>query len=263
MSVTIDRNGQSMELTVTPELDPRNGVGSAGWAEQSEIQIGGVSPGKDAEKKGLRRGDILVSVNGQPIRSSFRLRELIRGSEGRPVEVVYSREGKQQSVSVQPSKGENEEGKEMWMIGISMEPRVIITKLGLSEALVESVRTNLRSATLIYQLLRGIIEQRMSPKSLEGPIRIAQLSGDAAREGPMVFLGLMAMVSLNLAVFNLLPIPILDGGVIVMLLLEMIIRRDLSLQFKEAVIKVGFVFLMLLVVFVLYNDIRKIMPAGG
>jgi regulator of sigma E protease len=113
---------------------------------------------------------------------------------------------------------------------------------------------------LIYQMLRGIIERRMSPKSLEGPIRIAQLSGDTAREGPTAFIGFMSMVSLNLAIFNLLPIPILDGGVILLLLVEMLMRRDLSLQVKEAVFKLGFVFLMVIVAFVLYNDISKMLP---
>ena len=78
----------------------------------------------------------------------------------------------------------------------------------------------------------------------------------------MAFLGLMAMVSLNLAVFNLLPIPILDGGVILMLLVEMLMRRDLSMQVKEAVLKLGFVFLMVVVAFVLYSDISKILPPG-
>ena len=108
-----------------------------------------------------------------------------------------------------------------------------------------------------------MVERRMSPKSLEGPIRIAQLSGEAAREGPVAFIGLMAMVSLNLAVFNLLPIPILDGGLILMLLIEMIMRRDLSMQVKEAVFRVGMVFLMAVVVFVLYNDISKILPGDA
>ena len=88
------------------------------------------------------------------------------------------------------------------------------------------------------------------------------MSGDAAREGPAQFVGLMAMVSLNLAIFNLLPVPILDGGVILLLLIEMIMRRDLSLSVKEAVVKVGFVFLMAVVMFVLYNNITKILTAG-
>ena len=149
------------------------------------------------------------------------------------------------------------------MIGVQLRPKVVFTSLGFGEALYQSVHHNIRSATLIFQFIRGVIERRMSPKSLEGPIRIAQLSGDAARQGAFAFIGLMAMVSLNLAVFNLLPIPILDGGVILMLLVEMVMGRDLSLAVKETVLKFGFVFLMVLVVFVIYNDLRKVLPSGG
>jgi regulator of sigma E protease len=148
------------------------------------------------------------------------------------------------------------------MIGVQLEPRITFVKLGFAEALRESTRQNLKSATVIYKFIRGIAERRMSPKTLQGPIGIAQLSGEAAREGPMAFIGLMAMVSLNLAVFNLLPIPILDGGVILLLLIEMVMRRDLSMQVKETVFKLGFVFLMLVVAVVLYNDLTKILPPG-
>ena len=102
----------------------------------------------------------------------------------------------------------------------------------------------------------------MSARSLTGPIGIAQLSGEAAREGPSAFLMLMSMISLNLAIVNLLPIPILDGGTILMLLVEMTMRRDLSLQVKEAVFKVGFVAIMMLVAFAIYNDISKLIPPG-
>lgn len=261
ISVIYERAGKQYRTTVTPVLDERTGVGFAGWAEQNEIQIAGILPGMDAERAGLRRGDILVSVNGQPIRSTMKLHEVITASEGNPVEIIYSREGKRDKVLVRPAKT-TMEGQERWMIGVQLEPRVIFTSLPFGAALRESVRQNVKSATVIYKFLRGIIERRMSPKSLDGPIRIAQLSGDAAREGPSAFVGLMAMVSLNLAVFNLLPIPILDGGVILLLLVEMIMRRDLSLQVKEAVFKLGFVFLMAVVVFVLYNDITKILPPG-
>jgi regulator of sigma E protease len=135
---------------------------------------------------------------------------------------------------------------------------VVFTKLPFPQALRESLRQNTKNATLVYQFLEGIAARRMSAKSLSGPIGIAQASGEAAREGVTPFLGLMVMVSLNLAIFNLLPIPILDGGVIVLLLVEMLMRRDLSLQVKETVFKVGFVFLMAVVAFVLYNDITKI-----
>jgi regulator of sigma E protease len=139
---------------------------------------------------------------------------------------------------------------------------MIITQLSFFPALKESILQNRKYAGLIYSFLRGIVERRMSARSLQGPIGIATLAGNAAREGTFDFIGLMAMVSLNLAIFNLLPIPILDGGVILLLLVEMIMRRDLSLRVKEAVFKLGFVFLMAIMAFVLYNDISKIFPPG-
>jgi len=146
------------------------------------------------------------------------------------------------------------------MIGLTAEPRIEITKLPFTAAVRESCRWNMQNAKLIFQFLEGMLERRMSPKSIVGPVKIAAMSGDAARAGAASFFSLMAAVSLNLAIFNLLPIPILDGGVIMMLLIEMLLRRELDLKVKEAVVKVGFVFLMVVVVFVIYNDISKILP---
>ena len=138
----------------------------------------------------------------------------------------------------------------------------ITTKLSFPAAFNESLRQNSKGALLIVQFLKGMVERRMSPKNLSGPIGIGVMAGDAARAGPSEFFMLMSMVSLNLAIFNLLPIPILDGGVILMLLVEMAMQRDLSINVKEAVFKVGFVCIMVIVVFALYNDISKILPAG-
>jgi len=251
------RNGQRLQTSVTPILDPK-GIGSAGWEEDTDVLVYAVRSGMDAERAGLQRGDEIVSVDGKPIRSIAVLHNVIRESEGKPVELVYRRNGQQQSVSVTPKFSDVDGGR--WLIGVDLERRVVMTKLGFAAALRESVDQNIKGALLIYQYLEGLIERRMSPKSIEGPIGIARLSGAAAREGPLAFIGLMAMISLNLAVFNLLPIPILDGGGILMLLIEMIMRRDLSLQVKEAVFKVGMVFLMVVVVFVFYNDISKLFP---
>jgi regulator of sigma E protease len=260
LSVVIERQGRQIPLLVTPVLDERTGVGNAGWSEENEIQIAGFVPGlPNAEQAGLRPGDILLAVNGQAVRSTQRLHEALRTSQGRPVEILYSRQGVRDKAVVQPTFT-TLQGQGRWMIGVQLEPRYVFIQLPLNQAFLESIRQNVRYGSLIYQFLRGIIERRMSPRSLEGPIRIAQLSGDAAREGAGAFIGLMAMVSLNLAIFNLLPIPILDGGVILLLLVEMILRRDLSVQVKEAVFKLGFVFLMMVVAFVLYNDLSKILP---
>jgi regulator of sigma E protease len=198
-------------------------------------------------------------MNGIPVRSIFKVHEIVGASEGKPIQIVYRREGKDHQVSIAPTYGEAG-GQSRWMIGVELAPRVVYTALSFPSAVKESVSANVKGATLIFQFLNAIIERRSSPKSLEGPIRIAKLSGDAAREGPFTFINLMATVSLNLAIFNLLPIPILDGGVILLLLIEMLIRRDLSLQLKEKILQIGFVFLMMIVVFVLYNDITKLLP---
>jgi regulator of sigma E protease len=257
LDVWFVRQGERKHISLVPSQDPKNGVGFAGWEEQNEIELARVAAGMGAAQAGLKQGDILISVNGQAIRSTPKLHSIIANGDGKPVQVVYSRDGQQQEATVTPRK-EKVDGSEKWMIGVQLQAKVIFVPLPLPQALLESVRQNAKSASIIAQFLRGIVEQRMSPKSLEGPIGIAQLSGDAAREGPTAFFGLMSMVSLNLAIFNLLPIPILDGGVILLLLVEMFMRRDLSMRVKEAVFKLGFVFLMAVVAFVLYNDISKL-----
>jgi regulator of sigma E protease len=262
MQVWVLRAGERLHFSITPAYEERQGVGYAAWAQETDVQIAGYVTGIDiAEQAGIKKGDLLVSVNGQKIRSTSRLREVVDQTKDAPVDLVYSHEGMEHRVTLTPVHREVD-GQERWMIGVALEPRLETTKLALPQAIVESCRQNMQSAKLIFKFLEGIVERRMSPKSLEGPIRIAQLSGQAAREGPATFFGLMTAVSLNLAIFNLLPVPILDGGVILLLLVEMLLRRDLDLRVKETVIKAGFVFLMMVVVFVLYNDISKIMPPG-
>jgi regulator of sigma E protease len=261
LHVALDREGQRITTELAPIQDEKTGIGSAGWAAATEIHIARVFSDMAAARAGLQRGDILVSVNGKRVLSTPKLHDEISQTGGGPVDLVYQRDGENHEVRITPEKT-TMEGTERWMIGVQLEPKMEITQLSFPDALRESVNRNVKYAGMIYKVLQNIVERRMSPKSIEGPIRIAQLSGDAAREGPAEFIGLMAMVSLNLAIFNLLPIPILDGGVILLLLIEMVMRRDLSLAVKENVIKAGFVFLMAIVMFVLYNDITKILTSG-
>jgi regulator of sigma E protease len=263
LDVVVERNGQRIYTKVTPVLDEKDGVGKAGWEERTQIEVRDVSAGMPADKAGLQRGDLLLSVNGKPIQSRYTLQDEIRKTENKPVTIEYMRDGQRHVATIVPVFS-NSDGKPRWMIGVGQGQKLVVvtSKLSLPEAFRESVHQNVKSASLIFAFLRGIIERRMSAKSLEGPVGISRLAREAAAEGPVAFLVLMSMVSLNLAIFNLLPIPILDGGVILMLLIEMVMGRDLSLPVKEAVVKVGFVFLMMVVVFVLYNDISKLLPAG-
>jgi regulator of sigma E protease len=265
MRLTVERGGQRFDTTVTPDFNERLGVGFAGWDEKGQIQLGKIEPGYPAEKAGLKPGDVLISVNAHPIHSAIKFQEITKSSNGKPIDVEFDRAGERRRVTVQPVFAKPDAGPERWMIGVLPQQKftLITTQLAFKDALRESLNQNGKFAMLIVQVLKGIVERRVSPKNLSGPIGIAQQAGDAARRGAAEFFMLMSLVSLNLAIFNLLPIPILDGGVILMLLVEMVMQRDLSLNVKEAVFKVGFVCIMVIVAFVIYNDISKILPGGG
>ena len=259
MQLTIARNGKEFDTTV----DERSGAGSAGWFERGEVQLGPIQAGMPAQKVGLQPGDLILSAAGHPIHATVRFHEVIRASGGKPVLIDFQRNGKPMQVTVQ-AVWSAADGPARWMIGAIVEPKlnIVTSRLSLPGALRQSVQENVRSAGLIFQVLEGVVERRISAKLLTGPVGIGQMAGQAAKQGPSAFIMLMSMVSLNLAVINLMPLPILDGGSVVMLIIEMVMRRDLSMSVKEAVFKVGFVFIMMLVAFVLYNDITKILPAG-
>jgi regulator of sigma E protease len=259
LPVSVTRDGKRLEFTVTPART-KEGVGSAGWLVEADVLVSQVDPQLGAAKAGLQPGDILISANGQQIRSMSRLQRVIQDSKLKPVALTVSRNEKLLHFSVTPENSAATDGQ--WRIGVLLGAKVKLVTLPLNQAFVESVRYNVGNGALIFEALGSIVQQKISPRTLEGPVGIARLSGEAANQGPMVFFSLMAAVSLNLAIFNLLPIPILDGGALLMLLIEMVTRRDLSMQVKEAVFKVGFVFLMMVVVFVLYNDISKIFSNG-
>jgi len=263
MHLVVDRNGKKFETTVVPTLNDRIGGGFAGWDERGQIQLGQVEAGYPADKAGLKKGDLLISVNGQPMHSNFKFQEITKGSGGKPIEIEFQRNGEVHTVTVQPVFAKLD-GPARWMIGVMPQQKLnlITTKLSFSDALQESIRQNQKGALLMVEFLKGVVQRRMSTKNLTGPIGIAQLSGEAAREGPSAFFMLMSMVSLQLAIINLLPIPIMDGGVILMLLVEMVMRRDLSLNVKEAVFKLGFVTIVVILAFAIYNDISKMIPAG-
>ena len=241
-------------------MDPKQGIGMAGWMGDPDVEVVEVVKGSPAEGAGLKVGDLFISVDRQPVASTATTAQVVTKSAGKPVQVVFLRNGRIEKVSITPKP--TGDPKLPWHIGVALKPRGEIVKLALGPAFIESVKFNFHNASLIFEALRSIVERRVSPKTLEGPIGIARLSGEAAQEGPLSFLFLMAIISLNLAVVNLLPIPILDGGTLLMLAVEMLIQRDMSLQLKETVFKLGFVFLMMVVVFAIYNDISKIFVNG-
>jgi len=255
LQLVVDRKGHKLDLSVTPKMDPKEGIGVAGW--RGDVQVAEVAKGGPADRAGIRPGDVFINVNGQPVESALTVQQVVFHSGGKPVELEMMRNNVLQKFTVTPVASNNP--KMPWRVLVSFRMPVQIVKLPFGSAVMESLRFNRQNATMIFEVLRSIVVHRVSPKTLSGPIGIAQMSSEAAQEGPSSFLGLMAVVSLNLAIFNLLPIPILHGGTLLLLLIEMLLQREVSIQVKETVFKLGFVFLMMVVVFVIYNDISRIL----
>ena len=180
----------------------------------------------------------------------------IQTGNGKPVVFAVLRDGKELQLSVQPIYGELM-GEKRWRVGFWFHSGMVVRHLPFSQALKASLDDNARNCLATFDVLGKILTRRMSARTLSGPIRIAQLSGEAYRAGIPELLLLISFISLQLGIFNLLPIPVLDGGVILLLLVESLMRRDLSLEVKERFIQVGIVFLLLLAVFVMYNDLVK------
>jgi regulator of sigma E protease len=264
LHLTLERDGHQVNTILTPVFNEARGGGYAGWDEHGEVLFSGLEPGYPADKAGIKDGDSLVAVDGQPVHSSIKFHQITEGSKGKLLHLEVKRDGKTFAVDVQPVLAKLD-GPERWMIGVKAGTQLPFKtlKLSLPQALNESLQENAKNALLMEKVLQGMMERRMSTKNLSGPIALIKESGMAAEMGPAVYLGLMAMVSLQLAIFNLLPIPVLDGGSILMLLVEMTMRRDLSLNVKELVFKVGFVCIIMLVAFVIYNDLSRLLPSGG
>jgi len=176
------------------------------------------------------------------------------------VEFTVRRDGQLKQMTIKPEmlpvEGETEK---RWRVGISSEPTEIST-LPFAAAFKKSVDENKKSSFLILELVEKMVQRKVSMRQIEGPIGIARMSGRAAREGWTPLLELTAAISLNLGIFNLFPIPILDGGVILMLFIESLMGHDISLRIKERVYQLAFVFLVLFAVMVIYNDLVKTLP---
>jgi regulator of sigma E protease len=254
--VEIRRDGKTLALTVSPQAKGPNRIGDAGWYPYVPGTIDSVEPGFPASQAGLKAGDQIVGVDGNRIYFWPRVASLLQKANGKEVDLTITREDKEMDVHLKPVLSEVQ-GEKMWRIGVTFRSSMVVRELPWGPAFTSSLRDNLRNSLATFDVLGKILTRRMSTRSLSGPIGIAQLSGEAYRAGVAELLMFMCFISLQLGIFNLLPIPVLDGGVILLLLVESVIRRDLSLEVKERFAQVGIVFLLLLAVFVMYNDILK------
>ena len=251
LRVVYERNGVQSTTTLTPEREDGDfgPVGRAGIQYGLEPIVGRVEPDSPAAAAGLRAGDRILSVNGQPVRALDDYARASDKAKTRPVELVVARGGEQTTLRVEPSADPNAAA---WR---GVLPQTKLLKLSFFPALRFSVQENFRMVKLTFAAVGRLFRPEGSMKELSGPINIARISGEMLRRGWIEFVGLMAMISLQLGIMNLLPIPVLDGGHIMILLIEGIARRELSLRVKERIQQAGFAVLATLMLVVLYNDV--------
>jgi regulator of sigma E protease len=244
---------QTIEVPVKDKSDPSR---IFGYLPIRPI-IDQVGQGAPADRAGLQEGDLITAVNGNHIEYWEQFQQLTRASNGQPMTLDLLRKGQAVRLVVTPEKGAAGTGENVYQIGIGPRDETAYKRVSLSESVkiagVETADTIAQTVQVVGKLFSG----RVSIKQLQGPVGISHMAGQAVRKGPPYVITLMVVISINLGILNLLPIPILDGGNILLLAIEGIMRRDLSLSFKERFVQVGLVFLLVIFAIVMYHDILR------
>jgi regulator of sigma E protease len=260
--VTLERGGQTVNFSFTIPATAKEDdfdLGDAGLFIQAlagPIKVQNVAPGSPAEKAGLRSGDGIEAIDGHEFHTVDTLRAYLQAQHGSPVTLRILRNGATQDLVATPIKLDGN----IYQLGFSRAAYATRTNpLPLRQAVSKSTSFCADNSFLIVEVLQRIFTHRIAVSQLSGPVGIARMAGDAAEtKGWYPKFGLAAEISLNLGILNLLPFPILDGGLILLLLIESVIRRDISINVKERIYQAAFVVLVAFFVFIIFNDLTKL-----
>ncbi len=252
LTIEVEREGRQLRLQgpqdIMTQLSRQGGLGISFDASA----VGEVMPGSPAEAAGLQAGDRIVAIDGQPVRFWPQMTRLIQASEGRPITLAWERAGSAYEAQVTP-----EATQDRYLVGIG--PSVRYESYSLGQALVSGVEdTWFNTKTIVINLKRIVTGRENLRDNLGGPVMVAKLTGQAAQAGPYEFWTIVALLSITLAIVNILPIPALDGGHLVFLLYEGITRREPSLRVRMVMQQVGMVLLLSLMAFLVFNDILRL-----
>ncbi len=256
LKIEVKRDGKIIPINLTTESRTRLAFGYAGFMAEIWTQVTLITANSPADKAGLEVGDIILAINGETVfRDQFV--EVVENSPEVELEFLVDRNGEHKTLNITPKrKGD------VGIIGIGHMENFVIKKFGFFAAIGESVKFNVNLAFMVIDFLKDLITGEASVKQLGGPLEIANFSYAALRAGFMAMVSWIAFFSLQLGIINLFPIPVLDGGQIMVLGLEGLFRRDFSPKVKQVVMQVGFAMFIVLIVFVLLNDIAKRLPNG-
>ena len=265
----VERNGERIPLTITPKAFTEDGE-TAGYMDfvpdygEVPVVVREVVPNTPASEAGLKVRDVVLAVNGQPVHSAEQVTQFIRDHKGEPITLTVNRDG--QRVDVTATARKLSDGRER--LGFTPDEEIPLQSAGLARAASFAVTSNLEILRLTGKALGQVITgQRSARNTLSGPIGIYNAAAASVeRLGWAGVFGMLGFLSLNLGIFNLLPIPVLDGGAIFLLLLEGLLATiglKLSMTVRERIQQVGFVMVILLMVFVISNDVIKLFSRGS
>jgi regulator of sigma E protease len=252
IAVLVRRGGQEQRYRLRTTAQGRYEIGDIGVVPNIHPMIAAVEAGP-GQRAGLTPGDIVTAIDGNPVATKARLIEMISKSADREIALTLTRGDQELTLRATPEKQGNR-GMLQVLISDATKP----FSPSPLEAISLSVERNIESSGYIFRTLGGLFTGDTPLRQLQGPVGIAQLSGESAELGWIPLFSLMAMLSINLGILNLMPVPVLDGGHILIMLLEGIARRDFSMKVKEKMLLAGFVVLMMLMVTVIYNDLTRV-----
>lgn len=253
LNVTLERNGTIKNLSIERKLIPDDESKSLYLLPQGiKPGIGDVLKDSPAEKSGLKPGDIMLSLNGIPLYSPKQTTELISANRGREIQLVVKRKDEELNISVTPGDDSK--------IGVAIGPvflgKTKMQTYGAFASIYYGWKDIEKMTALTFQMVGKVFSGNIEVgKAFGGPIKIAQIAAKSADSGISSFLYFLALLSLSLAILNIMPFPVLDGGHLVMIIIEAIIRREIPVKIKVALQNTGFVILLLLMAFIIYNDI--------
>jgi len=233
----------------------------AGWPVLAS-EVGKVMDQSPAMQAGLKSGDKVVAINGEPIWRWDDMRSMIEKSAGQRMNFSVERDGQKIDLDVTPALSEQKDafGESVGRIGVV--PSGDSVKLGFGSAIVEGLRFTGYLTKMVWMTLVKLVKGEISAKALSGPITIVQASGESLKAGVFSFLFLMSYISVNLAIINLLPVPILDGGHLLFFAIEAVIRKPVTGKIRDVAVHAGLLFIVFLMALVFYNDISRIITKG-
>lgn len=268
LDVTLLRDGRQIQTQITPVSDGPDNPPFVGLAPEQVTRFGDITVGSPAQAAGIQSGDVALTVAGKPVLDPGGLVADIQaaqpkpegvalGDSGHPIVVQVRRDNRALELTVTP-KLASYQGRRQWMIGAGFDSDTTIVQLSFSQALHQSLADNKQFSMVILDLVGKLVSRNASIQNLQGPVGIASVTGEAARAPSLLPLfSVTSLISLNLGILNLLPIPVLDGGMILFLFIEALMRHEISMKVKERVYQAGFAFLLILMTVVVYNDIVR------